>query len=195
MARTPLYDVLASAGAGVRMGEYSGVESAAAFGEVGEEFDALRSGCGIYDLGWRAKLIASGPDRVRWMHGMVTNNIKDLPLNRGTYNFLLNAQGRIQGDLYIYNRGDYLLIDTDANQSEKLREIFNKYIIMDDVEISDASEKLTAIGARGPHCSEVLRRAGIGPASLQELEVRDASLNGIGSSLARGASAQGEHYE
>src|SRR5437588_4653326 len=193
MARTPLYDVLASAGG--RMGEYGGAETAAAFGEVAQEFEALRSGCGVYDLDWRAKLIATGPDRMRWMNGMVTNNVKDLPLNRGVYNFLLNAQGRIQGDLYIYNRGDYLLIDTDASQSEKLREIFEKYIIMDDVEISDAREKLSAIGVQGPQSAELLKRAGIDIGTLQELEVRDMAANEIGISLVRGPASRGAHYE
>ena len=40
---------------------------------------------------------------------MVTNNVKDLALNRGVYAFVLNPQGRIQGDLYAYNLGDALL--------------------------------------------------------------------------------------
>src|SRR5947209_14948114 len=122
MKRTALYDAMTSGGG--RMGEYRGCETPAAFGDAGQEFQALRSGCGVYDLGWRAKLVAAGPDRTRWMNGMVTNNIKDLAPNRGCYNFLLNAQGRIQGDLYIYNRGEHLLIDTDFNQCEKLQEIF-----------------------------------------------------------------------
>jgi len=50
----------------------------------------------------------TGKDRVRWLHNMVTNNVRDLAVNRGNYNFVLNAQGRILGDMYIYNRGSLL---------------------------------------------------------------------------------------
>jgi folate-binding protein YgfZ len=186
MPRSALYEAFEARG--IRMGEYGGVESAAAFGDVAAELEILRSGCAVYDLGWRAKLIAAGPDRARWMNGMVTNNIKDLPLNRGSYNFLLNAQGRIQGDLYVYNRGEYLLIDTDGSQRDKIKGIFEKFIIMDDVEISGASDKIVAVGLEGPAAAEVLKRSGFVVDKLEKLEVRDLTWNGIGLSLVRQAS-------
>jgi len=61
--------------------------------------------CGVYDLGWRAKVAVTGEDRVRWLNGMVTNNIRDLAPGNGNYNFLLNAKGHILADLYIYAEG------------------------------------------------------------------------------------------
>lgn len=192
MPRTPLYEILAASGA--RMSEYRGAETASAFGDVAPEFEALRGGCAIYDLGWRTKLIAAGPDRVRWMNGMVTNNVKDLPVSRGAYNFLLNAQGRIQGDMYIYNRGEYLLIDTDASQRDRIKALFEKYIIMDDVEISGARE-LTTIGLSGPQAAGVLNSSGISTADLQELEVRDLSWNQFGISIVRRPAQEVESYE
>src|SRR6266436_3422217 len=144
MPKTPLHETLAAQGA--RFGEYAGSETAAAFGDTSAELEALRHGAGVFDMGWRAKLIGTGEDRVRWFNGMVTNNIKDLPQAHGAYTFLLNAQGQIQGDMYVYNRGEYMLVDTDFSQAARVREIFEKYIIMDDVVIEDASEKLSAIG-------------------------------------------------
>src|SRR5438309_1845379 len=79
MPKTPLYDTLAASGA--QMGQYAGVETATRFGEVAEEFRQLTHSCAIYDLGWRAKIMLTGADRTRWVNGMVTNNIKDLPQN------------------------------------------------------------------------------------------------------------------
>src|SRR5512146_524479 len=102
MARTALYDKLIAAGA--RMTDYLGAETAASFGEPRREFVELRAGCAIYDLGWRAKIVVTGKDRVRWLNGMVTNNIRDLALARGNYSFVLNPQGHILGDMYVYNR-------------------------------------------------------------------------------------------
>ena len=74
----------------------------------------------VFDVSWQAKLVLSGEDRVRWLNGMVTNNIRDLALNHGDYNFVLNPQGRNLGDLVAYNRGDYLLVTTDREQAPKL---------------------------------------------------------------------------
>ena len=48
----------------------------------------------------------TGEDRVRWLNGMVTNFVGNLEENAGCYAFVLNAQGRIQGDLDIYRRAD-----------------------------------------------------------------------------------------
>src|SRR5437868_9719333 len=132
MPKTPVYDVLVTSGA--QLGEYGSVETATSFGDVAREFRELTLGCAVYDLGWRAKIVVTGEDRVRWLNGMVTNNIKDLPLNQGNYSFILNPQGRILGDLYTYNRGDSLLIDTERSQLKNLLKLFEHYIIMDDVE-------------------------------------------------------------
>src|SRR5712692_1164200 len=130
----------------MRTAEYRGATSFAVYSDVPSEFLALLSGCGVYDLGWRAKIVLTGKDRVRWLNGMVTNNVRDLAARHGLYALLLNPQGHILADLYAYNRGDSLLVDTDQSQIEKVVSIFDKYIIMDDVEVANVSEKFTAIG-------------------------------------------------
>src|SRR5215467_4803852 len=95
---------------------YNGAETVAAFTDPVSELRTLTSGCGVFELAWRYKITVSGKDRVRWLNGMVSNTIKDLAPNRGNYNFLLNPQGRILGDMYIYNLGEYFLLDTDRPQ-------------------------------------------------------------------------------
>src|SRR5256885_6421759 len=193
MPKTALYDVLAQSGA--RMGDYAGVETASVFTDVAREFQELNSESGIYDLGWRAKVVLKGDDRVRWLNGIVTNNIKDLRPNRGNYSFVLNPQGRILGDLYTYNRGDYLLIDTERSQLQNLLKLFDHYIIMDDVEVRDKSEALTEIGIQGPNATAVLKKAGIIDPGLERMQVMDLTWNGISLSLARMASTEFLTYE
>jgi folate-binding protein YgfZ len=136
------------------------------FGDVRAEFAALISGCGVYDLGGRAKISLTGGDRVRWLNGMITNNVRDLAPGYGVYAFLLNPQGHILGDLYAYNLGESLLVDTDRAQTEKILAVFDKYIIMDDVEVANVSEKLAAIALAGPNTLETLRAAAFDIPSL-----------------------------
>lgn len=183
MAVTTFQEKLASAGA--RLGSYRGAETAASFGDPAAEFRWLLEASAVYDMGWQAKLVLSGEDRVRWLNGMVTNNIRDLALNHGVYSFVLNPQGRNLGDLVAYNRGDYLLVTTDREQAPKLAELFARYIIMDDVEVGDISERLAAIGVAGPKTPELLRAIGIDISSLQPGEVTDLTWRDIGISVAR----------
>ena len=140
------------------------------FGDTRAEFQTLLASCGLYDLSWRAKIAVTGGDRVRWLNGMATNNIRDLALGHGVYAFLLNAQGRIQADLYAFQRGDSLLVDTERQQREKVLQLFDHYIIADDVEITDISDKLTALGLTGPESRHVLERAGLAVPDLAYLQ-------------------------
>jgi folate-binding protein YgfZ len=145
------------------------------FGDARAEFRALVSGCGVYEVKGRARIGLTGSDRVRWLNGMVTNNIRDLAQGRGVYAFLLNPQGRILADFYVFHRGDRLLIDTDQSQVENILAAFDHYIIMDEVEVSNLSLESAAIGVGGPNSREVLRAAGLELAGLAPLEFADAA--------------------
>ena len=168
MRQTPLFDALqgqsgssAPISSEYQSAEYRGAATAANFGDTDEEFHALRSGCGVYDLGFRAKISLTGNDRVRWLNGMVSIKIKDLAAGQGVYAFVLNVQGHILGDLNAYNRGESIIVETDRSQLEKILGVFKRYIIMDKVEVKDVSDELTAIGLAGPRSREVLQAAGI----------------------------------
>jgi folate-binding protein YgfZ len=154
--------------------EYRGATTAARFSHPDAEFAKMRKECGVYDLGYRARISLTGSDRVRWLNGMVTNNIRDLAAGQGVYAFLLNPQGRILGDLYAYNRGESIVVDTDRSQVEKMLATFDHYIIMDDVEVKNLSDSVTALGITGPKSREVLAAAGIAIPEAKALEIFEA---------------------
>lgn len=177
-----------------RTGEYRGAQAPAVFTTVADEFAALRSAAGLYEATWRAKIVVTGEDRVRWLNGMITNNVRDLAPGHGAYSFVLNAQGRIQGDLTAFQRGDYFLLETDESQAASLTALFDRFIIMDDVELANVSEKLASIALQGPKSPEILRRIGL-PSDLAPLTVMDATWNNIGLSIARGVSESIPEFE
>ena len=72
------------------------------------EIAALVLGAAIHDLGWMRRVAVRGDDRFRWLSGMVTNTVNDLFPNTGAWNLVLNAQGRIQGDLTVWREGEEL---------------------------------------------------------------------------------------
>jgi folate-binding protein YgfZ len=205
MAVTTFQEKLASAGA--RQENYRGAETVASFGDMPTEFRALLEGCGLFDMSWQAKLVLTGEDRVRWLNGMVTNNVRDLAVGHGAYNFVLTAQGRIVGDLVAYNRGNFVLVTTDRGQTPAITEIFDRYIIMDDVEVADISDKLWAVGLAGPRAANTLQKAGIEipqlpkegnsgpPTQLEEGQVVDLVWHDVGISVARGTHPNMDAYE
>jgi folate-binding protein YgfZ len=165
------------------------------------EFQALVSGCGIYRLE-RAQIALTGSDRVRWLNGMVTNNVRDLAEGQGVYAFLLNPQGKIQADLYAFNRGTSLVVETEQAQVETVLQIFDRYIIMDDVEAENRTGKVAVIGVAGAKSDAML--AEITPAlPLQTTErqgretlwLADVKWRGAEGTLVRGDNPAVPNYE
>src|SRR5215467_13045354 len=171
-------------------GQYLGTEAILNFGDPAKEFAALREACGLFFLNWRQKIAVTGKDRVRWLHNMVTNNVRDLAMNRGNYNFVLNAQGRILGDMYIYNRGESFVLDTDGIQVEPLLAAMKRYIIMDKVDL--VASPILAHAICGPAAEESLRAAGIDVREMETLEIRELSR---GISVVRGQANKPGWYE
>src|SRR6202795_1815644 len=184
---------------GANPSEHGSAPSPPDLGDTRAEFQALLSGCGLYDLSGRAKIAVTGSDRVRWLNGMATNNVRDLSPGHGVYAFLLNAQARIQADLYVFQRGDSLLVDAERGQREKVLQLFDRYIIADDVEIADVSDKLTALGFAGPESRNILERAGIAVPDLASLELCSPKCNCACSclqcTLLRGDDSAGTSYQ
>jgi folate-binding protein YgfZ len=179
MSHTPLQDAIRtqSGNEAPLLADYRGATTAARFGDPQQESAALIKGCGIYDLGLRARISLTGGDRTRWLNGMVTNNIRDLATGHGVYSFLLNPQGRILADMYAYNQGEALIVETDRSQVEKIVATFDHYIIMDDVEVTNVSERQTALGLEGPRARAVLNIAGIEVPNLKPLQMITPQCN------------------
>ena len=137
-------------------------------------YEALYSSVAYIDLSERGKIDVKGEDRARLIHAMSTNDVANLAEGQGVYAFFLSAQGRILADAYIYNLGDRLLLDTEAELAAKLLEHLDKYIIADDVEITNETTAWSAIGMEGPSAYERAAMLGIPvpekPFSMQKWE-------------------------
>jgi len=149
----------------------------------------------VLDLNGRAKIAITGNDRVRWLNGMVTNNIRDLQSGQGVYSFLLNPQGHILGDFFAYHLGDRILVDTDISQVEKILATFDHYIIMDDVELANVSDRLASVGVAGPAATRVLAAAGFDVSGLMSLQSKELTWKQTEARVVAGEHPQYPSYE
>lgn len=118
-------------------------------------YQALREGAAILDLSARGRIRASGEDRKRLLHAMTTNHVQELEPGRTIYAFFLNAQGRIQADVWIHAEEEYLLLDVEPEVREKVFAHLDKFIIADDVTLEDITATTAEIGVEGPHAAAV----------------------------------------
>ena len=151
--------------------------------DLANQLSAILHGAAIAVLSDRAFLRISGPDAARWLNGMVTNTIQTLEPGEGNYNFLLNAQGQIQGDCTIYRdpnktEPEYIL-ETDRLQIEKIQQHLDKYIIMDDVELKPVDEYQEAVLLLGPRAADVLQNVSETSALAELQPLRVASSGSV----------------
>jgi folate-binding protein YgfZ len=95
------------------------------------------------DLSARTKLRVSGGDRLRFLNGQITNDAAKATASLGIAASVLNAKGKMEGQIFLAQEGDSFLIDADPEQREKLPLRFERYLIADDVAIEDVSPQFS----------------------------------------------------
>ena len=123
---------------------------------------AIRNGVGIIEMGYGIVSV-TGDDRVEYVDNIVSNRVPD-ENGQGCYALVLDPQGRIETDLYIYNAGERLLLFTPPAEADSLVADWSDKIFIQDVEISDRSAAFGVFGVHGPQATEkvasVLNHAG-----------------------------------
>jgi folate-binding protein YgfZ len=137
------------------------------------ELTVLLEAAGFAPIADRAFLRVTGSDAARWLNGMVSNSILTLQPGEGNYNFLLNAQGRIQGDATVYREtteepAEFLLATTAA-QIEVIQKHLDHFIIMDDVELTPAYTDEAGLLILGKEAATAL--AGLGLPAIDPLRL------------------------
>ncbi len=97
--------------------------------------------CGAaVDLSSRAKWLLTGADRVRYLNGQVTNDVRRATASEAHYACVTNAKGRIEGDLFFHAAPEGALsLDAEPGLREPLSARLVKYIVSDDVLIEDVT--------------------------------------------------------
>lgn len=161
--------------AGANMGVWFGCALPDDFGDPAAKQKFAAESVALIDKNYRAYLSFTGPDRVRYLNAILTNNIKDLAPNRGIVSLLLNPQGRILAEMETYAFGDQLFCVSYAMIRERLIEGLEKYIIMDDVVLTDETERYGTLALEGPQAAAVvLELTSIDLASLAPLSSVDS---------------------
>lgn len=192
MPRSPLFEKLKAAQA--QFFDYQGWEIPSSFGSVEAEYWALKKGVGLLDLSYRGRLLVCGEDAPRFLHGMVTNEIKGLEVGRGNYAFVLDVHGHILAEARIFRlHAESYLIECEPQLTAVIREALDRHIISDVVELEDASASQGCLALEGPCAREVVREAlRFDPSkmpSLEHLEIQDLPACGERSQTARLACA------
>src|SRR5579863_4516146 len=151
---TPLVTLHKSAGA--NMGVWFGCALPNDFGDWQHEYEFAKNTVALIDKNYLAYFSFTGPDRARYLNAILTNNIKDLQAGQGNVSLLLNPQGRILAEIETQARPDRLLCVSHAMIRSQLAETLEKFIIMDDVTLTDETDCYGTLCLQGPKIAALL---------------------------------------
>ena len=175
---TPL--VALHRGAGAAMGAWFGCVLPDHWSDPRAEQEFARQSVALVDKSYRSYLSFAGPDRVRYLNAILTNNIKDLATGQGNVSLLLNPQGHILAEIETQALADSLLCVSYAMIRERLIETLDKYIIMDDVTLTDETQHYGTLTVEGPKAAAVAQElTGIDLSTLSELDRRETTVASI----------------
>jgi folate-binding protein YgfZ len=121
-----------------------------------EYYNAARKGAALVEKDWEGIALVLGSERGSWLQGMVTNDVLKLTPGAGCYAAHLNPQGKIKAHMTILRDEDSLVLVLERAAVGPLIQAFDKLLIMEDVQITDASESFQILGLIGPQSKEVL---------------------------------------
>lgn len=181
MNSLPLHEFHHSLNAG--FGELSGMEVVLHYGDTLAEHSALRETAGVLDLSFRSRICLTGADRVRFLHGQVTNDVNKLRVGQGCYAALVTAKGRMESDLNIYCLQDEILLDFEPGLAEKVSQRLEKFIVADDVQMVEVAPHYGLLSVQGPKAETAVRAleifSEIPGKPFQSLKISDAMLGEI----------------
>ena len=95
----------------------------------------------FFDLSARAKLRLTGADRVRFLNGQTTNDVRRARAEVTQESCVLNAKGHLDAYLFLFATPNDIWMDVDQELREQLRFRLERYVIADDVVIEDVADQ------------------------------------------------------
>lgn len=161
--------------------EVVGRPAALRFGEPADEYQALEKGAGVVALPWLGRLDVSGSDRVDFLQGMLSNDVKKLAVGGGCPALLLSEQGKAIADILVLAEEGAIALIGVASSLAAAQTALERFIVADDVEMVPADVEERTFAVLGPEAPAVMARLGLAVASVPYAHV----TSGVGEGRVR----------
>ncbi len=180
---------------GATFGDHGGRRVVTHYGRPERVHQAVRRVVGAIEMGYGIVEI-TGADRVEFVDNAVSNRVPNQD-GKGVYALLLDPQGGIETDLYVYNAGERLLCFVPPQRTRELAEDWSEKTFIQDVEIAVITDDFGVFGVHGPKATEKIASVISGSATPEEpLTFIRATIGDYGATVIRTDNLAGEEsYE
>ncbi|MBU7005760.1 glycine cleavage system aminomethyltransferase GcvT [Phosphitispora fastidiosa] len=164
--RTPLYETHVNAGA--KIVEFGGWEMPIQYTGIIEEHNKCRTAAGIFDVSHMGEIDVQGPDALKFVNNLVTNDVAKMALKQCLYSPMCYENGGVVDDLLVYKMADdHYYIVVNAANTDKDYDWFLKNVKGMNVKVENISSQVVQIALQGPKAESILQK------------ISDCDLSGI----------------
>ncbi|MEU6212009.1 YgfZ/GcvT domain-containing protein [Streptomyces sp. NPDC090085] len=128
---------------------------AAHYGELYGEQRALADGRGFVDLSHRGVVTVTGPERLSWLHLLITQHVTGLPAGQATEALILSANGHIEHALYLVDDGETTWVHVEPGTQGELIAYLESMKFFYRVEVADRTEEFAVVHLPAGSIAEV----------------------------------------
>ncbi|OKK13080.1 folate-binding protein [Streptomyces sp. CB00455] len=128
---------------------------AAHYGELYGEQRALADGRGFVDLSHRGVVTVTGPERLSWLHLLLTQHLTELPAGQATEALILSANGHIEHALYLVDDGETTWAHVEPGTQGELIAYLESMKFFYRVEVADRTAEFAVVHLPAGSIAEV----------------------------------------
>jgi folate-binding protein YgfZ len=125
---------------------------------VTEEYAAAREGSAVVDVAGRGILAVTGPQRIKFLHNIVSNDLQSRGPGQGTLAAVMDVKGRLLVLMRALVTEDAVLLEMPADRLDVIEALLVHYRVAAPVRF--ARREVAVLGLLGPRAPETLARAG-----------------------------------
>jgi aminomethyltransferase len=160
--------------------EIAGWDMPAHYGEWVGEYHAVRQAVGLSDLSHRGKIHVTGDDRLKWLQGLISNDILPLQPGEGRYSSFLTHKGKMLGYFRIYTLADSLWIEDVGEVGDATFQALRKFLLYGiKAKMENCAESWGLLLVSGPKaCATVSAAFGVEMSDLKPVSAITAKIGG-----------------
>ena len=155
--KTPLYDIHVESGG--KIVPFAGYLLPVQYGTgVIAEHMAVRTKCGLFDVSHMGEIILKGPDALKNLNHLLTNDYTVMACGQARYSPMCNEEGGVVDDLIVYKVRDdcYFIVVNAANKDKDYA--WMKAHVSGEAQLSDISASVAQLALQGPKAMDILRK-------------------------------------
>jgi folate-binding protein YgfZ len=131
------------------------------YGHPMEEQRELAQGAAVIERSNRGVLTVTGPDRLPWLHSIITQHVSNLADGQSTEALVLSPHGHVEQHWQLSELGETVWLDVEPGTAAEAMKYMSMMRFLKRVELTDVSEHWTILTVAGPSAEAVLQAGGL----------------------------------